>query len=223
MPSHERDGSLYLLRLFQSNRAQIKQIASFYSVAAVPHLLRNDLGTGFHAQRPTCVLHDVEGVCRQRLTHHHVDLSPRKEQLDVLGVLFVVGRDCFGSVAQPWGHVAEVLRIRDKEIDVFALAVRNAKQQDRSTAKGPYGILGLTLQVIHQREGVRKQCSPGARPGQVRRVLAHSHISRKLPSWRAIERMLDHSCALSTPRSAFSSSTTRDSKLTDASSSSVFR
>ncbi len=99
MPAHERLGDADGLGFRCGHRAQVVQVTRFGTVAAVPHLLRDDFGTGLDPDLTPMVMHDVEGPVRQRGADHNVDLSGGQEELDELCRLLVVPADGFGHVA----------------------------------------------------------------------------------------------------------------------------
>jgi hypothetical protein len=105
-----------------------------------------------------------------------LDLARGEDELDELGVLFVVGRDRFGHIAQARIDIGKVLRIRNEEIDILAVAVVEAKHQHGAAAKRPCAALAYAFQMLHERERMQEQFRPRAGSGQV--DCAHSKISR---------------------------------------------
>lgn len=106
MRCEERPGLFHRFGLQVCNGTEVKEVSRLGLMAAVVHLLGDDLGAGFHPYRASLVRNRIPRVFGQRRSHNDVDLALWQKQFGVLGRLFVLGGEGLGDIREAWREVA---------------------------------------------------------------------------------------------------------------------
>ena len=107
--------------------SQLEQIARRNLVTAMPHLLGDDFGGSLDAHIPAEQLHFFKRVFGEIRAGDKIDFAIGQDELYVAGGFNVVLCDVFRDIALTWRDVAQVLRVRYKNVHVAAHAVAVAE------------------------------------------------------------------------------------------------
>lgn len=134
---HELRRQLQSFGSLLSNQRKVENISACNTISAMPEFFGQNL---FGCLNPNLAAHNdflAETWRSQVRRSNKINLSLGEEQLDVTCRFHIVICNSVRNITQAWRYETQRLRIRHKDIDVFAKAVAETKHQRRAPAECP--------------------------------------------------------------------------------------